>query len=180
VALRGEGLTDGVVTLRPLTLDDVDDHLAGEDAELVRWLNGGPGTRETVERYVRCAIQQWTVGGPRFSFAITSIAPAALVGTIDVDIDPQSRRPRRANLAYGLYPRWRRHGYASRAVRLAVTFLRAHPDRIDEAVISAAPANPASSAVARRAGFRHVGTERSPETGAIMDTLVLDLRDPGE
>jgi RimJ/RimL family protein N-acetyltransferase len=34
-------LTDGVIRWSPLCLEDVDPHLAGEDAELVRWLSGG-------------------------------------------------------------------------------------------------------------------------------------------
>lgn len=38
-------LSDGIVTLSPLCLDDAEAHLAGEDELLVRWLNGGPGTR---------------------------------------------------------------------------------------------------------------------------------------
>ncbi|MEV0143464.1 MULTISPECIES: hypothetical protein [unclassified Nonomuraea] len=50
---------DGTVTLSPLCLDDVDAHLAGEDDELVRYLNGGPGTRATVEAYIRRCVDQW-------------------------------------------------------------------------------------------------------------------------
>ncbi|MCX4911672.1 hypothetical protein [Streptomyces sp. NBC_00878] len=46
-------LSDGFTTLSPLRLDDVAAHLAGEDEPLVRWLNGGPGTREGVEAYFR-------------------------------------------------------------------------------------------------------------------------------
>lgn len=41
-------LSDGIITLSPLRLDDVEAHLAREDELLVRWLNGGPGTREGV------------------------------------------------------------------------------------------------------------------------------------
>ena len=32
-------VSDGVIVLCPLRLEDAADHLAGEDAELVRWLN---------------------------------------------------------------------------------------------------------------------------------------------
>lgn len=46
-------LSDGIITLSPLRLGDVEAHLAGEDDLLVRWLNGGPGTREGVEAYFR-------------------------------------------------------------------------------------------------------------------------------
>jgi hypothetical protein len=37
-------ITDGTLRLSPLRLEDAAAHLAGEDAELVRWLYGGPGT----------------------------------------------------------------------------------------------------------------------------------------
>ncbi len=45
-------LSDGIITLSPLHLDDADAHLAGEDELLVRYLNGGPGTRQGVEAYI--------------------------------------------------------------------------------------------------------------------------------
>ena len=48
-------LSDGVVLLRPLSRSDACDHLAGEDEELVRWLNGGPGTVDTVARHIVAA-----------------------------------------------------------------------------------------------------------------------------
>jgi hypothetical protein len=46
-------ITDGTLTLSPLRLEDAATHFAGEDAELVRWLNGGPGTLAGVESYIR-------------------------------------------------------------------------------------------------------------------------------
>ncbi|MEV0663710.1 hypothetical protein ACIBI3_21030 [Actinomadura luteofluorescens] len=52
-------LSDGIITLSPLRLADVEAHLAGEDELLVRWLNGGPGTREGVEAYFRHCREQW-------------------------------------------------------------------------------------------------------------------------
>lgn len=52
-------LNDGVVAPRPLREEDATDHLAGEDAELVRWLSGGPGTEETVRSYIARARQMW-------------------------------------------------------------------------------------------------------------------------
>ncbi len=89
-------LTDGVVVLCPLDLDDVAEHLAGEDDELVRWLNGGPGTRETVEAHVRACIAAWEAGGPTITFGIREGRPERLVGTVDAHLelpgqDPQLR-----------------------------------------------------------------------------------------
>ncbi|MGW2741310.1 hypothetical protein [Streptomyces sp. NPDC001450] len=57
--MREVKLSDGVITPSSLRIDDVDAHLTGQDELLVRWLNGGPGTREGVEacfrrdRYIR-------------------------------------------------------------------------------------------------------------------------------
>jgi hypothetical protein len=46
-------LVDGAITVSPLRLDDLDTHLAGEDEQLVRWLNGGLSTRGSTEAYLR-------------------------------------------------------------------------------------------------------------------------------
>ena len=49
-------LSDDLIALRPLSLDDVDEWLAGEDAEQIRWFEfPGPATREHVE----AAITAW-------------------------------------------------------------------------------------------------------------------------
>lgn len=67
---RPAELNDGVVRLSPLGLADVAPHLAGEDAELVRWLSGGVGTRRSVENYIRRCMAQWESGGPVHAFGI--------------------------------------------------------------------------------------------------------------
>jgi hypothetical protein len=63
-------ITNGRLTLSPLRLEDAATHFAGEDAELVRWLNGGPGTLAGVESYIRRTIDQWAAGGPKLAFGI--------------------------------------------------------------------------------------------------------------
>lgn len=148
-----EELTDGTVSLRSLALEDAGAHLAGEDEELVRWLNGGPGTVETVRRHIEHAVRMWAEDGPVFSFGIRLVAGDALVGTIDVQLHQPYLGERQANLAYGLYPAGRGRGLATQAVLLAVEFLRRRGD-VDEVVIRTEPGNPASAAVAKRAGFR--------------------------
>jgi RimJ/RimL family protein N-acetyltransferase len=145
-------LTDGVVVLRPVELGDVAEHLAGEDEELVRWLNGGPGTRETVEAHVRACMAAWEAGGPTITFGIRAGAPERLVGTVDAHLNLAGLEPGQANIAYGLYPHARGRGLASRAVELMCTFLAARHG-VREAVIRTDPANTASVAVALRTGF---------------------------
>ncbi|HEY9373292.1 hypothetical protein [Streptomyces sp.] len=73
-------LSDGIITLSPLRLDDVEVHLKGEDEQLVRWLNGGPGTREGVEAYFRHCREQWVAAGPLRAFGIRVGAGEALAG----------------------------------------------------------------------------------------------------
>ena len=44
IELMAADLTDGMIFLRLLRLEDAADHLAGEDEEMARWLNGWRGT----------------------------------------------------------------------------------------------------------------------------------------
>ena len=163
-------LTDGVVVLRPLDLDDVAEHLAGEDEELVRWLNGGPGTRETVEAHVRACMAAWEADGPTITFGIREGEPERLVGTVDAHLELPGLEPGQANIAYGLYPHARGHGLASRAVVLMCTYL-ATRHGVREAVIRTDPANTASAGVAIRTGFRLV----RPGADGDLDWYVRDL-----
>lgn len=147
--------TDGTITLRPLTHDDVVE-CPPEDDELADWLNDGSPGAETVHQHISRGTEQWAAGGPNFSFAIRTVADDVLVGIIDVQLDQHFLTAGQANLAYLLYPLWRGYGFATRAVLLAVGFLRLHTD-IREAVILTPPENPASAAVAHRAGFHPAG-----------------------
>jgi RimJ/RimL family protein N-acetyltransferase len=155
-------LTDGTATLRPLRPADAAAHLAGEDDELVEWLNGGVGTAATVRAHIDRAAAMWAAGGPTFNFGIRNTATDILVGTIDIQLDQPYAADNQANLAFGLYPRWRGQGLAIRAVLLAVRFLVQHTD-IEEALIRVDPFNTASAAVAERADFRHIGKGNESE-----------------
>jgi RimJ/RimL family protein N-acetyltransferase len=166
-------ISDGVIVLRPLNTEDAADHLAGEDVELVRWLNGGPGTKESVRRHIEHVKQLWQNGGPIFTFAVRLLAEDTLVGTIDVQLRQDAYRPDQANLAYGLYPTWRGRGFATRAVRLALEFLRPEAT-VHSALIRANPGNVASAAVAVRAGFKLA--KPAAETGDGHDWYELVLR----
>ena len=148
VPLPANTLTDGVVVISPLRWQDIEPHLAGEDAELVRWLQGGAGSRATVQAHVRRSIERWVADGPKLSFGIRLDRGTTLAGTIDADQDPQPGS-RRANLAYGIYPQFRRRGLATRAVLLASRYLSERGD-IDRICIDVDPANTASSRVALR------------------------------
>jgi RimJ/RimL family protein N-acetyltransferase len=165
-------LTDGTITLRPLRPADAAAHLAGEDDELVKWLNGGVGTPATVAAHIDRAAAMWAAGGSIFNFGIRTAATDTLAGAIDVQLDQPYAANNQANLAFGLYPPWRGRGRATRAVLLAVRFLLQHT-HIEEALIRVDPHNSASAAVARRAHFRHIGKDNASEN---YEWFVRDIR----
>ncbi|MEU6922563.1 MULTISPECIES: GNAT family N-acetyltransferase [unclassified Streptomyces] len=166
-------LSDEIVTLSPLRLDDVEAHLTGEDELLIRWLNGGPGTREGVEAYFRHCWEQWDSAGPLRAFGIRVGTDETLAGTIDLRFAGEGLAPGQVNVAYGLYPFWRGRGLATRAVLLASQY--AAGEGGEEAVIQVEPENSASAAVARRAGFTR-GEQPHSKDGRRFDRYTRDLR----
>ncbi|MEU0875510.1 GNAT family N-acetyltransferase [Nocardia brasiliensis] len=161
-------ISDGVVALRPITMADAEAHLAGEDDELARWLNGGRGTLETVARHIGRCVKQWEEHGANRTFAVLDVASGALAGTVDVHTREPYLALRQANLAYGIYPQWRKRGIATRAVELVCRYLQT-ADLATYAVIRVDPENHASAAVALRAGFVY-----SHHTAASADEGPID------
>lgn len=142
--------------LRPLTRDDANAHLAGEDDELARWLNGGPGSTESVGVHIGVCIDAWRNGEPWRTFGIVDAASGQLAGSVDLHAALPTLAPGVVNLAYGVYPVWRGRGFAGRAIRLTLGFARAVFDA-HTAVARIHPDNVASRAVARRCAFQYVG-----------------------
>ncbi|WP_405911479.1 GNAT family N-acetyltransferase [Streptomyces longwoodensis] len=165
-------LSDGVIALSPLRLDDAEAHLAGEDEPLVRWLSGGPGTREGVEAYIRHCREQWETSGPLRAFGIRVGADETLAGTIDLRFAAEGLAPGQVNVAYGLYPSWRGRGLATRAVLLVSRYAASEGGK--DAVIRVEPENAASAAVAQRAGFIP-GKHSHGEDGTRLDWYIRDL-----
>lgn len=161
-----------MIALSPLTAADAADHLAGEDDELIRWLSGGPSTPEGLDAYLGYVAECWALGGPLLAFGIRVLPGGDLAGTVDIWRDQPYLAAAEVNLAYGLYPQWRGGGLATRAVLLVFGHLRTLPG-IERAVIRADPANAASAAVARRAGFAYLN--RIERGGAIHDWYVRDV-----
>ena len=63
-------LTGGVIQLRPLTQADAAAHLAVEDEEMAKWLNGGRSTAATVQTAIDKFEEQWRTGGSRRAFGV--------------------------------------------------------------------------------------------------------------
>ncbi|AJT42937.1 hypothetical protein UM93_06665 [Psychromicrobium lacuslunae] len=142
-------MQDRELVLSALSLQDAAAHLAGEDAELVRWLNGGVGTSVTVEAFIRRSLQHWERGGPILAFGIRE--DSVLAGTLEIQFEQAGLPEHAVNISYGLYPGFRGRGLASRAVCLAC----AYAGRLGAttAIIKVEPENLASLAVAVRSGF---------------------------
>ena len=146
-------VTDGVITLRHMTLADAGAHLAGEDDAQIRWLGEGrQSTRAAVEAWIERNRRSWALGGPYLGFGI--VAPTGeLTGMVEGNTDYtriSGLRPGEANVSYALYPLWRGIGFASRAIRLFGDFLG---ERDLVPVIRVNPENVASVAVAERSGY---------------------------
>jgi RimJ/RimL family protein N-acetyltransferase len=156
--------------LRPLTAADAPAMVAGEDDEIVRWLNGGRSTLAMTDAYLSRVATWWADDGPNYCFGIR--LDDVLVGTMDAQTAQPYLSAGQVNLAYGVYAPWRGRGLAVQAVRLMLDFLAPRPG-LKEAVIRTDVANPRSAAVASRAGF--VWTHRSDDAHGRLDWHVRAL-----
>lgn len=147
-----ETISDDVILLRPFTLEDAEVHLRGEDDELIKWLSDGKSTLAGVNHWIEQNTLSMKNGGPVFTFGI--VADGTLVGMVEMRNDLLSSEGFTSgdvNISYGIYPRYRRRGYASRAVRLMVNFVANRG--FHKAIIKVSPHNDRSLRVAERCGF---------------------------
>lgn len=148
---------DGTVGLRPLDVDDTAAHLAGCDVLIDERLGGGRPPREAdVARWLHGNAVGWALGGDVVDLGIEDLASGELAGCVVIQRGLDYLRDGEVNLTYALYPAWRGRGWAARAVALAVR-LEVARRPVARFVIRAAPDNPESLAVARRAGFTDAG-----------------------
>ena len=162
--------SDGLVTIRPLSLDDAVAWNAGDDDEQRRWFEApGPSTVVGVRWVIARWQASWQAGGPVFHFGVREALTDVLAGGVELRV----RDDGRANLSYVIFPAFRRRGYARRAMELACGYAR-------EAL--GAPAvvaiiheeNAASRAVALAAGFALDGLAEPweySESGVILRYL---------
>jgi RimJ/RimL family protein N-acetyltransferase len=153
-------LTDGVVTLRPWTIDDAGFFLdACRDAEIRRfWLRETVETIDDAIAASEAAVARWaeyrnsdTMKGLAFLIAETaSGAPSGLCGVDEWFPDDS------VQIGYFLATAGRGKGYATRAVHLLTSWLFALGAVKIFATVDTL--NVASIAVLRRAGFAHERT----------------------
>ena len=154
-------LTDGVIFLRPLNVEDAADHLAGEDDEMAKWVSGGRGTPATVEAFIRNNQESWRSGGPRRALGIFNCESNRLLGFIEVNL-ARLVEPGQVNVSYGVFPQWRRQGVALRAINLMDEYLRTATES-RQMVLRIAPGNIASLKLAEKSGFTFCGLFDEPE-----------------
>jgi RimJ/RimL family protein N-acetyltransferase len=175
---RTDELTDGVVTLRPMTPADAERHLAGEDEPTARFLSGGRSTMETVLASIERNRVSRETSGPVRSFGICVAATGTLVGMVEANMAAPGFRPGVANISYGLYPEARGNGYATRAVDLLTRYLVDHT-AADVAAIQVHPENLPSARLPGRIGFRFLGVRKTSESDRMM-TYAKSLRRDAE
>lgn len=132
-AVSDRCLTDGVVTLRPSTPDDVPLIIAGRDAAFRRFIGEGSA-----------------IPDPEFCILVDG----SVVGWVDDDRDDDRwwLAPGEVNIGYHVFPAHRGRRYAIRAVHLMLAHLRDDTDH-EVATLLIHPDNAASIAIAERNGF---------------------------
>jgi|KBSSwiStaDraftv2_1062776.scaffolds.fasta_scaffold75991_3 RimJ/RimL family protein N-acetyltransferase len=142
-------LTDGVVRLRPLAPDDVDDIFAlFQLPEVAQSYYGPPMTREVALRRCATAASSW-LAGERAELVITDASTGAFAGDMGMQVhDPFLSQ---AMIGYSLHPEFRGRGFATRGARLITDW--AFSIGIVRVIAGTAPENEASQRVLQRAGF---------------------------
>ena len=147
-------ITDGIVRLRPLATDDVDDYLALSQLPEVIDTSFGPlvtpeGARERTAR-----VQANWLAGERAECVIED----AMTGTFAGSISLYYRDPRlsEAMIGYSLRPEFRGKGIATRAVNLLCEWAFENVGLV-RIIAGTFPENRASQRVLERAGFMREG-----------------------
>jgi RimJ/RimL family protein N-acetyltransferase len=145
-------LSDGVITLRPFEERDLDAiGRALEDPEIVRWF--GESTLSATE-YLAKKEKGWR-DGTAASFAVCD-STGSCVGQVFVEFGNDAT----ADVGYWLLPEARHSGYATRAVRLAASWVFA-TSPVARLQLRTEPENVPSQRVAERSGFVREGVLRS-------------------
>jgi RimJ/RimL family protein N-acetyltransferase len=149
--------SDGVVTIRPLSVNDIEADLAAKDDEQIYWLwepgqrveweSMSLGEQRTHALRILLHAQESFGPGPKWSFAV-DIHDVAYV---DCGLANNHIPTGQANIAFAANPAFRGRGYVSRAVRLVLRFLKDHTNA-SEAHIVVDTENVASLRVARTVG----------------------------
>jgi RimJ/RimL family protein N-acetyltransferase len=170
--LPGGELSDGVVTLRPIGVEDADDvHRTHQLPEVIA-ARVPPEPLSMDQAVRRCAHAEanWLAGASA-ALSIRDAVTDVFAGEIALNYnEPPTGQ---AMIGYHLDPAWRGRGYASQAVRLLATWAFERTG-IVRLIAGTAPENVASQRVLQAAGFRREGYQRS-RLPAVGGTRIDDL-----
>jgi RimJ/RimL family protein N-acetyltransferase len=169
--LAADRLTDGAITLRPMTAADLAGWTEQErDALTQQWaFDGEPPRRESVEAVTRRAGLEWLVGSSA-RFTIEDVASGRFAGSVQLRV---AGPPQVGGVGYTVHPDFRGRGYTTRALRLLAgwAFESARFVRLE---LGAKTANIASQKAAANAGFEPDGLRaqrlRNPD-GTFSDEV---------
>ncbi len=166
-------LTDGVVALDRVNVDDVDDVVDAVDSEIVRWLPLPWPYRQTDALTYLSWLDEQAQAGTHLGFAIRLAGDRRLRGSCGLSF---RGGPGVAEVGYWIGRHDRGAGLARRAARLLAGFaLERFSARRVELLVQ--PANVASSAAARGAGAVYEGVRRAgiDQRGEHLDAAVFSL-----
>jgi RimJ/RimL family protein N-acetyltransferase len=169
-------LSDGVITLRPLTVADTDDTYALRALPEVVASAVPPEVRDhdTIARTCARSEAGW-LAGERASLTIRDTATGAYAGEIGLYYwEPPTLQ---AMIGYSILPQWRGMGYTTRAARLVADWAFSQVG-VARLIAGTAPENVGSQRVLERAGFVREGYQRSRlpgPNGTRIDDLLYAL-----
>jgi RimJ/RimL family protein N-acetyltransferase len=150
--LPGGELTDGVVTLRPLTVADdaFSTELHTQPDVVATSVPPIAPSADEIRRRCRRAPARWLLG-ERTDLIIVDAATGAAAG--EIGLFYQEPGTAQAMIGYSMLPAWRGRGYPSRAAALLALWAFAETG-IARLIAGALPTNTASQRVLEKAGFR--------------------------
>jgi RimJ/RimL family protein N-acetyltransferase len=155
---------DDEVVLTGYGLEDVDDHLAGEDEETARQFGWWPkrSTAEMVAAAFGAWAQDWAHDGPTRAFAVRDRRTGGLLGGCELrrhDDGPFT-------VSYWTGAEHRRRGVATRALRLLLLY--AEDESVTDIACDVAVDNVAYRRVAEAGGFSHPTLHTDPDARAMV------------
>jgi RimJ/RimL family protein N-acetyltransferase len=145
-------LTDGVIVLKRRTMADVGAQMAGQDSEIMKWLEWDKPTLENVTEMIESSARSWDTNDGRCDFGVYDTSTNALVGNCRANFADPLLHEHEVNVGYAVFAPWRGTGLGTRIVHVLRGWIE-QSDPIRTAVLKIDTGNVASNRVAERCGF---------------------------
>lgn len=145
-------LADGVILLKRRTMADVEAQMAGQDSEIVKWLEWDEPTRENVTEMIASSARSWDTNDGRCDFGVYDFSTNTLVGNCRANFADPRLREHEVNVGYAVFAPWRGTGVGTRIVHVLREWIEQR-DPIRTTVLLIDAGNVASNRVAERCGF---------------------------